>query len=125
MKSDAITLLQIMKVEELFEDLNSRFDYKRDVGIMNNAESIKPSFIRYFMHWLRKEHLLCVFMENYKSSFTYSFNYVYEFVSSAFDWVETSQDWQFWANAHKCWLMHIKNNNKKLELLYGVTEKSN
>lgn len=114
-----------MKVEELFEDLNSRFDYKRDVGIMNNAESIKPSFIRYFIHWLRKEHLLHVFIENYKSSFTYSFNYVYEFVSSAFDWVETSQDWRFWANAHKCWLMHIKNNNKKLELLYGVTEKSN
>ena len=52
--------------EELFEDLNSRFDYKRDVGIMNNAESIKPSFIRYFIHWLRKEHLLRIFIENYE-----------------------------------------------------------
>ena len=114
-----------MKIEQLFEDLNRRFDYKRNVDIMCHAESIKPSFIRYFMHWLRKEHLLCVFMENYKSSFTYSFNYVYEFVSSAFDWLETSQDWLFWANAHKCWLMNNKNNNKKLELLYGVTEKSN
>ena len=43
-----------MKIEQLFKDLNSRFDYKRDVDIMDNAESIKPSFIRYFLHWLRK-----------------------------------------------------------------------
>ena len=29
-----------MKIEQLFEDLNSHFDYKRDVGIINNAENI-------------------------------------------------------------------------------------
>ena len=29
-----------MKIEQLFEDLNRRFDYKRDVGIINNAENI-------------------------------------------------------------------------------------
>ena len=113
-----------MKIEQLFKDLNSRFDYKRDVDIMDNAESIKPSFIRYFLHWLRKEHLLHVFIENYQSSYNYTFHYVYEFVVSAFNWEGTPQHTRFWSYTHNRWIKHLKKNNKKLELLYGVTEKS-
>lgn len=113
-----------MKIEQLFEDLNKRFSYRRSSIAMANAKGIKPSFIRYFIHWLRKEHLLRVFIENYKSQYTFSIYYAHDFLASAFSWEDTPQPGPFWANAHKCWLMHIKNNNKKLELLYGVTEKS-
>ena len=113
-----------MKIEQLFKDLNSRFDYKRDVGIMDNAESIKPSFIRYFIHWLRKEHLLRVFIENYESPYTFSIYYAHEFLASAFSWEGTPQHTRFWFYTHNRWIKHLKKNNKKLELLYGVTEKS-
>lgn len=113
-----------MKIEQLFEDLNKRFSYRRSSLAMTNANDIKPSFIRYFIHWLRKEHLLRVFIENYESPYTFSIYYAHEFLASAFSWEETPQHGDFWEYAHIRWLKHIKNNNKKLELLYGVTEKS-
>lgn len=113
-----------MKIEQLFKDLNSRFSYRRSSIAMANAKDIKPSFIRYFIHWLRKEQLLHAYIENYKSPYTFSIYYTHEFLASAFNWEETPQHGRFWTYAHKRWLTHIENNDKKLELLYGVTEKS-
>ena len=113
-----------MKIEQLFEDLNRRFRYRRSSLAMANAKDIKPSFIRYFIHWLRKEHLLRVFIENYESPYTFSIYYAHEFLASAFSWEETPQHEKKKKYAHIRCLKHIKNNNKNLELLDGVSEKS-
>ena len=95
-----------MKIEQLFEDLNRRFHYRRSSLAMANAKDIKPSFIRYFIHWLRKEHLLRVFIENYESPYTFSIYYAHEFLASAFSWEEKVQKFNL---EHYAWYWKIIN----------------
>ena len=79
----------------------------------------------HFFHWLRKEHLLLEYIENYEKHRFENIIHIASFISSAFKWVYTKQGYNFWANASNKWYDYVVNHNDLLIKMYGIKKLEN
>ena len=79
----------------------------------------------HFFHWLRKEHLLLEYIENYEKHRFENIIHIASFISSAFKWVYTKQGYNFWANASNKWYDYVVNHNDLLIKMYGTKKIEN
>ena len=85
----------------------------------------------HFFHWLRKEHILLEYIENYYHHFTDSYyhiediNQIVFLVHRAFAWSGTKQGYNFWVNVSIKWFNYVVNHNDLLVKMYGTKKIEN
>lgn len=79
----------------------------------------------HFFHWLRKEHILLEYIENYDHHFTDPYfiediTQIVFLVHRAFAWSNTKQGYNFWVNVSTKWFYYVVNHNDLLVKMYGI-----
>lgn len=74
----------------------------------------------HFFHWLRKEHLLLEYIENYKHHHIENITGIGLFINRGFTWKNTKQGCVFWMNVDNKWFNYVLNQNKILYKMYGI-----
>ena len=74
----------------------------------------------HFFHWLRKEHLLLEYIENYEKHRFENITGIGLFITRGFTWKNTKQGYVFWMNVDYKWFNYALNQNKLLYKMYGI-----
>ena len=74
----------------------------------------------HFFHWLRKEHLLLEYIENYKHHHIENITGIGLFINRGFTWRNTKQGYVFWMNVDNKWFNYVWNQNNILHKMYVI-----
>ena len=79
----------------------------------------------HFFHWLRKEHILLEYIENFDPYYIVYTTPIKCFIDRAFVWSSTKQGYNFWANVSIKWFYYVVNHNDLLIKMYGIKKLEN
>ena len=74
----------------------------------------------HFFHWLRKEHILLEYIENFEPCYIGGITQIKFLIARAFVWPDTKQGYNFWANVSTKWFTYVVNHNDLLVKMYGT-----